>query len=151
VPEGALAVGSYSFSLTMTKGSRQATTSTLIQVVQGQPPTVSISGVVSVVNPGDKLSLLGAAQTQSGHTASFSWSVTNGGVDVTSSVLLSSRSSRYLLTQSGTLNPGDTYVVRLTATDPVTQVSAFSEVSTTVNIPPQPGIFTVSPTTGTVG
>lgn len=107
---------------------------------------------LEVINSNQKLVIegsLGNYATYINRTA-FEWSVVDGVLNITDypNSLGSNYTSLNLVIKANVLTPGQTYTLKLTATDTITQLSASDYVTFTLNAPPSSGQFLVTPTEG---
>ncbi|CAM9815033.1 unnamed protein product, partial [Phaeothamnion confervicola] len=148
-----MGTGTYTFSLLVTKGSRNSTASVSITYLAGAPPAVTIDALsASKYSPasGTYLQLTGRATFTS--SVDFAWSIFSGDGD-SSTIIVQKWSIGFVanaVIDLYQLTAGTTYVFKLTATSKLDSTSAGSStVNVVVNSPPSSGSLEVSPTTGT--
>eukprot|EP00615_Pteridomonas_danica_P011705 CAMPEP_0114339650 /NCGR_PEP_ID=MMETSP0101-20121206/7864_1 /TAXON_ID=38822 ORGANISM="Pteridomonas danica, Strain PT" /NCGR_SAMPLE_ID=MMETSP0101 /ASSEMBLY_ACC=CAM_ASM_000211 /LENGTH=1211 /DNA_ID=CAMNT_0001472675 /DNA_START=790 /DNA_END=4425 /DNA_ORIENTATION=+ len=151
VPLNTLPVGDYVFTLMVVKGSRNDTAQVDIEIVAGAPPVISIAALTSAKYNTDEGFLSVESSISSTYSFTSIWSADSS--DVTS---LFVDSGSYVSTLSDQLNivialsiltEGNTYTLRLTATDSEDE-SSYSTVSFTINEPPSSGSVEVTPING---
>jgi len=151
VPTLSLPVGDYLFTLIVSKGSRNDTAEVDIEIVAGAPPVISITALTQDKYNTDEEFLSLVSTVTSSFTYTTVWSADSSDV---SDLFVSGGS--YVSTVSNKLTAvlglmilteGDTYTLRLTATDSY-GASSYSTVSLTMNEPPSSGSIDVSPNNG---
>ncbi|CAM9609510.1 unnamed protein product, partial [Discosporangium mesarthrocarpum] len=152
VPANTVDVGTYTFTVLVTKGSRNATSSVEVVYVPGAPPIVSIQPLASdkySAESGTYLQLQGSGTSSSSVT--FSWAKYSGDDAPAGTSLFASTSvgtnSSFTVIDLGIMTAGSTYVFSLTAMDQSDQ-SATAKVSVVTNSAPTSGVVSVSPTDG---
>eukprot|EP01006_Ploeotia_vitrea_P050177 TRINITY_DN67421_c5_g3_i1.p1 TRINITY_DN67421_c5_g3~~TRINITY_DN67421_c5_g3_i1.p1 ORF type:complete len:2347 (-),score=1274.99 TRINITY_DN67421_c5_g3_i1:2418-9392(-) len=152
-PAKVLATNSYTFTVSVTKGdSRPASTaSTVIVIVPGAPPLVTLRVLTPTVNADDVMKLGGSAATSvAGDTLTYQWSLESGFVlpSVLAGVSLTTPNLVLNTAQvSDAFSPGNAIEWRLTVTDSDGQTgSAVATVN--VNLPPFGGEISVTPKDG---
>ncbi|CAK4384748.1 unnamed protein product [Aphanomyces euteiches] len=137
---------------TLCSNTRVRSTSVSITTVDGRIPIVKIEASLTRVNPSTKV--LFSSSVTSLYPYKTMWSQDQGdlvlsgnGTNSTSSFLLPLSNMQNALSPN-VLTPGKTYIFRLTATDS-NGAQGFGTVTITVNSPPTPGTFRITPLVGT--
>eukprot|EP01041_Mallomonas_annulata_P003371 gene3371-6671_t len=144
-------VSSDTISTPMLSSSSIATVS--VQVANSTTPDVTILSIPSIINPNNKLKLKGKVDTAVASTVMWELNgnssslITLGAFGSIISVP-SGPSIVDLTIPSNALLPGVTYTFTLVCKIPSSTVRGFSSITMTVNTPPIPGVFSVTPTTG---
>ena len=116
----------YRFTIAVSKGERQASASTAVDVEKGKPPSVSIAPLEAIKpNPSISLKLIGAAESTfgSGQPIMLAWSLFDLSqrewVDLAKPGVVASTSlaTQYLAFKAGALASGRQYGARLSGTD----------------------------------
>ncbi|KDO28431.1 hypothetical protein SPRG_06669 [Saprolegnia parasitica CBS 223.65] len=129
--------------------NRTATTSTIIAVVAGTPPSVAIAPLQQArLNADAKILLHGSVESSSDPAPIGRWSVANDarGLLAAAFFAVPSTSSTMIL-RPGALEPQTTYTFLFTGVDALGQTATASTTWTT-NAPPTSGSVTVTPTSG---
>ena len=150
VPSSSLSVGTYRFTLMVSKGSRTASASSSVEVVAGSPPAVAIAdlGVDKFNTDGGFLSLAGTVSSPYATTLSWVATVTDVAKPfLKASVPVASVAGNTALLPLASLTAGYEYTFRLTATDSDGQAAA-STVLVVMNEAPGSGSLAVSPAAG---
>ncbi|CAM9205474.1 unnamed protein product [Chrysoparadoxa australica] len=145
--------GFYTFTFTITKGTRSSSSSVNIQYLAGEPPVVSIDSLEMEkynAEPNTFLRLHGRATSTS--EVSYDWAKTEGddpadGSSVFSTIVQPSSEYSYAVLNLGALTAGSSYTIQLTATDRDGQAAAAS-VQVVINSAPKSGAIQVSPDSG---
>jgi hypothetical protein len=160
VPALSLALGTYAFTLTVAKGGRSATAVAVVEVTAGTPPTVGAAFTDTACAPAEGqeackyndngyVAFTGAVAATSAFTTA--WSAPDADVPAlfaASGALVSVVAGRLsAVVNLGLLTPGNTYTLRLTATDSG-EAASYAEVSLTVNQAPSSGVVAVTPSGG---
>ncbi|KAK3284360.1 hypothetical protein CYMTET_7991 [Cymbomonas tetramitiformis] len=141
---GAVYGANYTFSLTATKSSRKTTSTTWLTVFDGEPPVVTVTPMVDKANPTDKITLGSRVESDDPGTLKMMWSCE--GLELDSSMLMTTTAQEDLVLRPGVLTPGQTYLFELRATDSFGLGSAALEVE--VNTAPRGGSVVVEPAKG---
>jgi hypothetical protein len=158
VPGGALAAGSdFLWEVRVSKDTRVATASVIINVVEGNPVQIGIDNSCcgNKVNPSQKVVIQATVDTGSAVVASTIWSQEAGDLDFSAADLFPSvlatpiMDSSALVIKAGSLTPGAEYAFRLTGTAPG-RAAGQSMISFIVNAAPTSGYLVISPPGGTV-
>jgi hypothetical protein len=152
VASRALEVGKYSFSLTVSKGKRSASTSTTIEILSGSPPVVEATPLTQKkYNLDSGFVKVSSASAQSALPVTTTWSTEDSDVD---DIFKSKGSSadqvknmRQTVVQLSVLTEGFTYTLKLAAVD-TARKSSYTTITFTMNEAPSSGSLTVSPLTG---
>jgi len=151
VEENAYEVGTYEFTMTISKGKRSATSSVVVEVVSGAPPVIAIGALSASKYNKDDGFLQISAEVSSALDVSTVWSA--DGSDVSN---LFSSQGTYVSTVSNKLTSvvalsfltqAITYTLVLTATDSDGS-SSYSTVSLTMNESPSSGSLSINPPSG---
>jgi hypothetical protein len=151
VPALTLPVGDYVFTLFVSKNERNDTAQVDVEIVSGAPPVISITALTQdKYNSGDEFLSLTSSVTSS-YTFSTIWSADSSDVAnlfMSDGSYASSVSNKLsVVVALSILTEGDTYTLRLTATDSYGE-SSYSTVSLTMNEPPSSGDIDVTPKNG---
>ena len=168
VNELAIAVGTFKFSLSLSKEShgtvRNATTSVVVESTYDIAAPVVISALSTAKpNPSDKLILTGSAGP-SNLAFDIEWSLASGSLvagtlasaattALTTSVGALSAITNYLVLPSDSLTPGGYYEFLLTATTSIEGwdiAPGYSTLSVIANAPPSSGKLSITPSLGVV-
>ena len=156
VAAGGLSVGSYELSLFVQKGSidgkaRNDTASTVVIVIAGAPPIISLGALTSLKYNTDDVYLSLSASVASTLPYTGAWTIDDSDVDlpfifkgVERSTVQNKLSAVLFLSA---LTVSNTYTVRFAATDS-SGASSYSTVSLTMNEAPSSGSLDVFPATG---
>ena len=152
VAASSLGVGSYTFWLNVSAGSRTAATSTVVQVVSGSPPSVAAATLMQTKYNTDAGFLSLSARAR--RAATTKWSAASS--DVSDVFKKKSTAASGILNQGeatvvlSLLTAGNTYTFRFTASKGrgAAASSAYSHVSVTMNEAPASGRLDVAPRAG---
>jgi hypothetical protein len=146
-----------SMSLLVQDSSRKRSGSAgvVVNVVSPVIPLVTMTSVVvAKVNPSNKLLLSGSVSLSKLVAGTVLWSCDSGTLDLSATALTSTTSSltgvsstEQLLISANSLNANGVYTFYLTATLSSGE-SSYASIKVTVNAPPSPGSFIVTPTSG---
>jgi len=151
VRDGSLAVGSYTFSLLLSKADRNATASTTIQIVAGSPPMISIAPLTEAKYNADAGFVSLSTAVSSKLSYSTYWTAVDS--DVSQLFMASGKASSSVsgklavVVLVSSLTPGSTYSFQLTATDSDGS-SSYATLSLVMNEAPSSGSLLVSPSSG---
>ncbi|RLN87700.1 hypothetical protein BBJ28_00013866 [Nothophytophthora sp. Chile5] len=140
--------GVYKFTVTVAKDSRVSTSSVQITMMPGAPPTVSIEPLATAkVNTNDRVLLKGKVASKL-PVKTTEWTVLNATEAEMTAIFAVSRVSRLtMLLREGSLTPGISYMLQLTATDSSGQ-SGSATIVVVANSPPSSGTLSVTPSLG---
>ncbi|RLN71572.1 hypothetical protein BBJ28_00024261, partial [Nothophytophthora sp. Chile5] len=138
----------YKFTVTIAKDSRVSTSSVQITMMPGAPPTVSIEPLATAkINTNDRVLLKGKV-TSKLPVKTTEWAVVNATEAEMTAIFAVSRVSRLtMLLREGSLTPGVSYMLQLTATDSSGQ-SGSATIMVVANSPPSSGTLSVTPSLG---
>ncbi|RLN26229.1 hypothetical protein BBJ28_00019123 [Nothophytophthora sp. Chile5] len=138
----------YNFTVSVAKDSRLSTASVLIGMTPGAPPAVSIDPLATAkVNVNDRVLLKGRV-TSKLPVQKTEWAIVGATDADMNAIFAVSRLSRLtMVLQQGSLTPGVSYNLQLTATDSSGQ-SGSASILVTVNSPPSSGSLSVTPLLG---
>jgi hypothetical protein len=146
----------YTISVTATKGARSSSASTTLTVKSGALPLIAVQGLSSpLVLATDRLVLRANVTSRAPASVRTLWSVSGTPLLNLSSPLVAATpvTSASLVLVAGALQPGVSYVFRLTATD--SDGEAFAELAVPIASAPRgadgspAGALAVSPASGT--
>jgi hypothetical protein len=134
---------------------RSGSAGVVVNVVSPVIPLVTMtSAVVGKVNPSSKLLLSGSVSLSKLVAGTVLWSCDSSTLDLSAAALTSTTSSltgvsstEQLLISANSLNANGVYTFYLTATLSSGE-SSYASIKVTVNAPPSPGTFIVTPTSG---
>lgn len=163
IPPFTFAVGArlrFAVMVTSSAGfGRVASKSVVVEIVQGDPPHVSVdTPLVDRVPPNSRTVLRGEVSAPGGQPIdeadlSLRWSVLRGSLELGESALSQGATKTELnridlVVSPGVLAPGAQYTFRLTATPVGSTSPGFAEVVIVTNAPPFGGSVGITPTTG---
>jgi hypothetical protein len=150
VSAGILPLGQYTFTLIVMKGWRNATASSVINVVAGSPPTIYILPLSQSKYSHDDGFVQVGSRVVSKLLSTTEWSVSSSDVAspfVVDGYFASKTVSLYSIICVASLTLGNTYSVQLSATDSAGSKS-YSTIELSMNQPPSSGSVLVFPTFG---
>ena len=152
IASGALEVGEYVFTLTVSKGKRSSSTSTFIEILSGSPPKVEVTPLTSKkYNLDSGFIKVSSAPVVSSLPVTTTWSAPDTDVvdifKLRGKIVNSIRNADMAVVQLSFLTEGFTYTLKLSAIDSAF-VSSYATVTFTINEAPSSGSMTVAPLNG---
>ncbi|PRP86567.1 hypothetical protein PROFUN_05205 [Planoprotostelium fungivorum] len=155
-PTQTLTAGTHVFTLEVTSATSQASASAYVQVVQGLPPVVAISGPQPYASASERIVLYGQVVTSNAVTYQWTVSLFDAGTnisflfDLASPNVLSDADSPVLILAPNVVSLGVRYEFQLTATDTVSNLQGYSSIIIQTTNPPTPGLLDVDSFNGTL-
>ena len=161
VAAGALPMGTYAFTLLVSKGGRSAASgASVVEVVAGSPPRISITAVGGRAKRNTQevyLNLSASVEVAPPLTVETTWDAVGSdvalvfrgplGVPRATVTGAAAGGATLVVLRVGALTPGNTYTLRLTATDS-DGATAFGLVDVVMNEAPSSGSLAVEPKSG---
>jgi len=147
IPAGSISADViYVFRVTVSSGGRSDTASAVVTGTDLNVPVVSIAGVPSRFNAGNKLALYGSAShngvtSDSADDFTFQWVIVIGDLKMDDPIVLTQPSNPTLSVEAGGLMPGVLYTFRLYGAVDADSESGFSDASFYTNGAPTSGLF----------